>query len=102
MKGKEKRKERKVKVKGNYIARLPLDVNYNIPPGTKVVIGPNVPIRNGHLLLEPRIVKVVGGHVKQLVDSWQVAQDVEKSRLLWKTEGKKLGEVDRVVYPIPG
>eukprot|EP00397_Hematodinium_sp_SG-2012_P037038 GEMP01040074.1.p1 GENE.GEMP01040074.1~~GEMP01040074.1.p1 ORF type:complete len:371 (+),score=100.11 GEMP01040074.1:112-1224(+) len=67
-------------------------LSVSTPPGTKVVLGPDIQVKNGHILLEPSVIRVVGGHVEQLVNAWQVSQDVEKNRLLWKTEGGKQGE----------
>ena len=42
-----------------------------MPPGTKLKITGDVMARNGFLLLTPSVVKILGGHVDQMVDKWK-------------------------------
>jgi len=69
------------------------DLGVHLPPGTKLLLisSERAPLRlqNGHLLLEPATVKVLGGNVERLVVSWQNSKEVEEKRLLWRTEGIK-------------
>lgn len=65
----------------------------HLPPGTKLLLWStkDYPLRvqNGHLLLTPNTVEVLGGEVESLMASWQASREVEANRLLWATEGIK-------------
>jgi len=67
------------------------DLGVHLPPGTKLLLSSSdqkpVHMQNGHLLLEPGNVKVLGGNVQKLMVSWQASREVEEKRLLWRTEG---------------
>lgn len=63
----------------------------HLAPGTKLLLISTskwpLRIQNGHLLLVPDAVQVLGGHVEKLVESWKASKDVLENRLLWRTEG---------------
>lgn len=65
----------------------------HLPPGTKLLLKPtaNNPlyVQNGHILLTPDVMQVLGGNVERLVESWRASKEVEETRLLWRTEGIK-------------
>lgn len=67
------------------------DLTVKMPPGTKLLLSSSdqkpLHVQNGHLLLEPSVVTVLGGNVEKLVDSWRASREVEEKRLLWRTEG---------------
>jgi len=67
------------------------DLGVHLPPGTKLLLSPSdqkpLHVQNGHLLLEPGNVTILGGNVEKLMESWQASREVEEKRLLWRTEG---------------
>mmetsp|Transcript_87247 Transcript_87247/g.251962 ORF Transcript_87247/g.251962 Transcript_87247/m.251962 type:complete len:421 (-) Transcript_87247:186-1448(-) len=80
-----------------YVSTKALGVH--LPPGTKLLLWSTkeAPLRvqNGHLLLTPDTVEVLGGNVDRLVESWKASKEVEANRLLWRTEGiKKTDKID--------
>lgn len=70
----------------------------HLPPGTKILLwsSAEAPLlyRGGHFLLTQDNVQVLGGHVEHMYASWQAQNDVESSRLLWRTEGIKKKTAD--------
>lgn len=80
-----------------YVSTKVLGVH--LPPGTKLLLwsSKEAPLRvqNGHLLLTPDTVEVLGGNVEKLVEGWRASKEVEANRLLWRTEGiKKTDKID--------
>ncbi|OLP99582.1 RecQ-mediated genome instability protein 1 [Symbiodinium microadriaticum] len=69
------------------------DLSGQLPPGTKLLLystgKETIRIQNGHLLLVPAVVEVLGGYVEQLVASWKADKEVKETRLLWRTDGIK-------------
>jgi len=64
-----------------------------VPPGSKLLLVSTerepLHVQNGHILLTKDSVQVLGGYVERLVESWNATNEVEATRLLWKTEGIK-------------
>jgi len=69
------------------------DLGVHLPPGTKLLLysTSKCPLRvqNGHMLLMPDSVEVLGGYVERLVESWKADKDVKENRLAWRTDGVK-------------
>lgn len=65
----------------------------NLPPGTKLLLYSSnkepLRVQNGHVLLVPNAVQVLGGYVEHLVASWKADKEVKETRLLWRTDGIK-------------
>jgi len=73
------------------------DLGVQLPPGTKLLLysteKANLRVQNGHLLLVPQAVEVLGGYVETLVASWKADREIKETRLLWRTDGiKKSGD----------
>lgn len=65
----------------------------HLPPGTKLLLYSTkewpLRVQNGHILLGPDAVEVLGGYVEKLVESWKADKEVKETRLLWRTDGVK-------------
>eukprot|EP00406_Dinophysis_acuminata_P078417 CAMPEP_0179247210 /NCGR_PEP_ID=MMETSP0797-20121207/19491_1 /TAXON_ID=47934 /ORGANISM="Dinophysis acuminata, Strain DAEP01" /LENGTH=340 /DNA_ID=CAMNT_0020954821 /DNA_START=46 /DNA_END=1067 /DNA_ORIENTATION=- len=74
------------------------DLTVQSPPGTKLLLWSSAQaplcLKNGHLLLTPDNVEFLGGTVEKLVESWKASNEVEETRLLWRTMGEKKKKVD--------
>jgi len=60
-------------------------------PGTKLLLYSTnqcpLYVRNGHLLLTPDTVEILGGEVWKLIENWKASREVETNRMSWKTDG---------------
>lgn len=82
------------KMKGiEYVSLQKLEIGIHLAPGTKLLLysTDKMPLKaqNGHLLLRPESVQLLGGYVEKLVEGWKASKEVEETRMLWKTEGIK-------------
>lgn len=44
------------------------------PPGTKFLVTKPIPVQDQILLLEPGMLKELGGHVQELVQAWRAGK----------------------------
>ncbi|XP_070554559.1 tudor domain-containing protein 3-like [Ptychodera flava] len=80
-------------------------LSLSTPPGTKVKLTGNIPVRNGFLLLDKDNTTVLGGRVEKLVTKWELARSLaQHSRNYegreggpppWIPFGQKRGPVNR-------
>ena len=55
-------------------------INLSTPPGTKVLLLGNIFVRNGKLLLNSQNIKILGGEVSDLIESWKLKEQMDAAK----------------------
>lgn len=66
------------------------ELSDEIPPGTKVKILKDVAFKSKHLIFSKDSIDIMGGHVKQLVESWRLSKSLDRTYLVW---GSSIGRM---------